>query len=590
MPSFEQLDTDKNGCITLDEYGIALRLIKQRSGASSLQFNSGSSKSSSNVPETTTSGKHPQFAEHSNVFNKSQIGAPRRRLVEDYSETTGEFGGYSEMEEASSLTAPPSPPPSSSPLPSAYSLLTVVSGPCQTSSEGTCMQSPNYPANYNTDDNCEVSVDGEGFLYSLSFHTEASYDIFFVGSTPYSGDEGPNGHEVDSSVALRFTSDYSITKSGFEVCITTDPPVPSSPPPPSPPPSPFPPPAPPPTPPPAPSPPASPPAPPLDTNGTVAYVTLSEYAQSHLGEAVGNVHVNTIIISVNWQLDPSDVSAYPLNISRTLHIAGECLDGLCEVDGGEQGPLFYILDGGALLLERLSLTNFFNTNGGVIRLSLGTLVINACDMSRNHASESGGVLHAIGGNVTITNSNMTDNTATYNGGVADIRSSGDVSISGCIMTGNTAARYGGVAHISSSGDVSISECTMTGNIAAEFNGGVAYIDSSGDVSISGCVMTGNIAAEFNGGVAYIDSSGDVSISGCVMTGNTAAKFNGGVAYIDSSGDVSISGCVMTGNTAAKFNGGVAYIDSSGDVYISECNMTGNTAVNFGGSAFMTQFG
>ncbi|KAK3280230.1 hypothetical protein CYMTET_11923, partial [Cymbomonas tetramitiformis] len=125
---------------------------------------------------------------------------------------------------------------------------------------------------------------------------------------------------------------------------------------------------------------------------------------------VGNVNVTTIIISINWQLYPSDVSAYPLHISRTLHIAGECMDALCEVDGGQQGPLFYILDGGALLLERLSLTNFYNTNGGVIT-SLGTLVINACNMSRNHASERGGVLYATGGSLTMTNSNMTHNTA-----------------------------------------------------------------------------------------------------------------------------------------------------------------------------------
>ncbi|KAK3281239.1 hypothetical protein CYMTET_10955, partial [Cymbomonas tetramitiformis] len=125
---------------------------------------------------------------------------------------------------------------------------------------------------------------------------------------------------------------------------------------------------------------------------------------------VGNANVTTIIISINWQLYPSDVSAYPLHISRTLHIAGECMDALCEVDGGQQGPLFYILDGGALLLERLSLTNFYNTNGGVI-MSLGTLVINACNMSRNHASERGGVLYATGGSLTMTNSNMSHNTA-----------------------------------------------------------------------------------------------------------------------------------------------------------------------------------
>ncbi|KAK3265499.1 hypothetical protein CYMTET_25821 [Cymbomonas tetramitiformis] len=269
MPSFQQLDTDKNGCITLDEYGIALRLIEQISGDSSLQITSTSSEFSSDVSGTTASAKHAQFAEHSKVFNKSQIGAPRRRLVEDDIETIGDYGdygGYSEVDEAS---APPPPPPSS-PLPSSHPLLTVVSGLCQTSSEGTCLQSPNYPENYNNRDKCEVSIDGEGVLHSLSFHVEERYDFFYVGSTPYDGREGPNGQEVDSSVVLRFTSDEGDVRSGFEVCVS-----------PRPPPSPR---SPPSLPPHMPSPPPIPPAPPLDTNGTMAFVALSEYAQSHLEE------------------------------------------------------------------------------------------------------------------------------------------------------------------------------------------------------------------------------------------------------------------------------------------------------------------
>ncbi|KAK3267853.1 hypothetical protein CYMTET_23617 [Cymbomonas tetramitiformis] len=318
------------------------------------------------------------------------------------------------------------------------------------------------------------------------------------------------------------------------------------------------------------------------------------------------------------------------------------MDGLCEVDGGQQGPLFSILGGGALLLERLSLTNFYNTNGGVIT-SVGTLVINACNMSRNHASESGGVLHATnGGRVTIINSIMTHNTATDYGGVAYIGSSdddghdyddeiysGDVSISECTITENT-AWDGGVAYIKSSGNVSISECTMTGNTAARLvgmsvrgnakrrnenllghgdgamvsqNGGVAYIATSDDVSsnrytayedyggvgysdlvsISECTMTENTA--LYGGVAYIYSRGKVSISECTMTRNTAAE-DGGVASISSTVDVSISECTMTGNTATGSSGGVASISYSGDVSISECNMTGNTAYENGGVAYI----
>ncbi|KAK3286714.1 hypothetical protein CYMTET_5744 [Cymbomonas tetramitiformis] len=280
MPSFEQLDTDKNGCITLDEYAFALRLKKRISGASSLQFTSNSSESSSSVPGTTTSAKHAQFAEHSSYVpdDKLQIGAQaRRRLSPNYPadyntndncEVSIDGEGvlhslsfdieqnYDNFFVGSTIYTGPEGPnghevnssvvlrfssdssitksgfevcvTSTSPSPpSSHPLLTVISGLCQTSSEGTCLQSPNYPADYNTNDNCEVSIDGEGVLHSLSFDTEQNYDNFFVGSTIYTGPEGPNGHEVNSSVVLRFSSDSSITKSGFEVCVTSSAPRPN---------------------------------------------------------------------------------------------------------------------------------------------------------------------------------------------------------------------------------------------------------------------------------------------------------------------------------------------------------------------------
>eukprot|EP00854_Cymbomonas_tetramitiformis_P022982 gene22982-27797_t len=64
-----------------------------------------------------------------------------------------------------------------------------------TGASGGYSESPNYPADYNNYDNCEVSIDGEGVLHSMSFHLEKDWDYFYVGPTAYSGREGPNGHE-----------------------------------------------------------------------------------------------------------------------------------------------------------------------------------------------------------------------------------------------------------------------------------------------------------------------------------------------------------------------------------------------------------
>ncbi|KAK3252694.1 hypothetical protein CYMTET_38019 [Cymbomonas tetramitiformis] len=246
MPSFEQLDTDKNGCITLDEYAFALRLKKRTSGASSLQFTSNSSESSSSVPGTTTSAKHAQFAEHSSYVpdDKLQIGAKaRRRLSPNYPadynnndncEVSIDGEGvlhslsfdteqnYDNFFVGSTIYTGPEGPNGHE-----VNSSVVLRFSSDSSITKSGFESPNYPADYNNNDNCEVSIDGEGVLHSLSFDTEQNYDNFFVGSTIYTGPEGPNGHEVNSSVVLRFSSDSSITKSGFEVCVTSSAPRPN---------------------------------------------------------------------------------------------------------------------------------------------------------------------------------------------------------------------------------------------------------------------------------------------------------------------------------------------------------------------------
>ncbi|KAK3252275.1 hypothetical protein CYMTET_38418 [Cymbomonas tetramitiformis] len=231
--AFLLADTDKDACLNLKEFmGYFLNTENL--------FEGGEDMFAATVNRT----------EEPRLLLTAGFGA-RKQLFSEYS--TGDYNKYEEdntqgqrsllqsYEEYSDETsiAPPSPSFSSPPS-SSYSLLTVVSGLCQTSSEGTCLQSPNYPADYNNDDSCEVSVDGEGVLYSLSFQTEENYDFFYVGSTQYSGQEGPNGHEVNSSVVLHFISDSSVMMSGFEVCVTdAPPPTPPSPPsPPPPPPSP----------------------------------------------------------------------------------------------------------------------------------------------------------------------------------------------------------------------------------------------------------------------------------------------------------------------------------------------------------------
>ncbi|KAK3233578.1 hypothetical protein CYMTET_56136 [Cymbomonas tetramitiformis] len=101
----------------------------------------------------------------------------------------------------------------------AVASIKVISGACYTSSDGRCLYSPNYPNNYGNYENCQASVHGSGTLSAVAFETESRYDYLYIDSAEFDGSDGPTNVPVDSSSLLRFTSDGSLTHSGFEVCI-----------------------------------------------------------------------------------------------------------------------------------------------------------------------------------------------------------------------------------------------------------------------------------------------------------------------------------------------------------------------------------
>ena len=51
------------------------------------------------------------------------------------------------------------------------------------------------------------------------FETEAGYDPLTVNGVAYSGTSGPEGVSVTAGSTITFTSDSSLTKKGFEICL-----------------------------------------------------------------------------------------------------------------------------------------------------------------------------------------------------------------------------------------------------------------------------------------------------------------------------------------------------------------------------------
>jgi hypothetical protein len=103
-------------------------------------------------------------------------------------------------------------------------LFLLVSGACKVTSSATCIQSPNYPNEYNDLDLCEISVAAASnvTITVTSFRTETGYDYLDLGSglSRFSGTEpfGLEGAMVHPGSIIKFTSNERATRLGFEIC------------------------------------------------------------------------------------------------------------------------------------------------------------------------------------------------------------------------------------------------------------------------------------------------------------------------------------------------------------------------------------
>ena len=58
------------------------------------------------------------------------------------------------------------------------------------------------------------------------FNVEAGYDILKIYDQEYSGASSPHGVVLEEHTVIEWTSDYSVTMTGFKLCHTTPPPCP----------------------------------------------------------------------------------------------------------------------------------------------------------------------------------------------------------------------------------------------------------------------------------------------------------------------------------------------------------------------------
>eukprot|EP00959_Pyramimonas_sp_CCMP1952_P323643 6773208-Pyramimonas_sp.AAC.1 len=82
----------------------------------------------------------------------------------------------------------------------------AITGPCTL--DGTCVESPNYPQNYGTDEGCTLEIDlgAAAPIVVESFNTESYFDTLTVNGVSYSGSVGPSG--ITPTADIVWSSDF----------------------------------------------------------------------------------------------------------------------------------------------------------------------------------------------------------------------------------------------------------------------------------------------------------------------------------------------------------------------------------------------
>ena len=104
---------------------------------------------------------------------------------------------------------------------SGASVFTVQSGSCSalTWTGLQCVQSPNYPAQYDSSD-CVIAIGETATISAVDFRTEWSYDRLVVNGNSYSGTgSGPvNIFVTSSSSDISWISDSTVFYNGWRLC------------------------------------------------------------------------------------------------------------------------------------------------------------------------------------------------------------------------------------------------------------------------------------------------------------------------------------------------------------------------------------
>ncbi|MBT3220898.1 MAG: hypothetical protein HN348_17580, partial [Proteobacteria bacterium] len=297
-----------------------------------------------------------------------------------------------------------------------------------------------------------------------------------------------------------------------------------------------------------------------------------------------------------------------------LYIAGQSLVTATDcifrnLDGGAGTGAAVYVEGGDLILGRVSFIGNSAVDGGAIYADNSGLTFVDVTFSDNHASSvnfgRGGAIYATNDSVLdLEDVTFGDNVAEQKGG-SIFMNGGRLALRGGKHEANLAASRGGSVWCKEvefhSTDVvytdNVAETGEGGHLFAnggtlefynsQLEGGAAY-SAGGAVAIKGAVAQflngafkeNTVTASTGDGGALAVSSSTISITSTEFTENVAPA-DGGAIYIEDSG-ASVLQCSIASNEAQ--NGGAIYHDGDQGLLIDQTNFEYNSA-NMGGAVY-----
>jgi predicted outer membrane repeat protein len=162
------------------------------------------------------------------------------------------------------------------------------------------------------------------------------------------------------------------------------------------------------------------------------------------------------------------------------------------------------------------------------------------------------------------------------GGGIYMGDSGTLTLNSCTVSNNHAVSLGGGIYMNNSATLHVTNSTFSGNSASD--GGAIFINDSGTVNLGTSTLSGNSAEAGDGGAIYNGTFGTLNGVNNTFDGNTASA-RGGAIF--NTATMTLTASTITSNSADNagglYNGATATINSS-IVALNSATTSGNDVV------------